>query len=135
MTDHFTHVQDAPSRTYTAHCSHVSAVSFAYDNRWLVSVGGADRAICQWVLEANACEERESVGFAAVPTLTVLAPPHDTAVELAHVEYAEDGEELEEIQEAVVMDVAVEQVAKVQPWVLAIQVVTSNIKYALPFRL
>lgn len=121
-------VEDAPSRTYTAHSSHVSAVSFTYDNRWLVSVGGADRAVCQWVLEAKARDVRESVGFEAVPKLTVLAPPPDTVVELPHVEYAADGEELEELEEGVLVDSAAEQVAKVELWVLAIQVVTSDIK-------
>ena len=124
-------VEDAPSRTYTAHCSHVSAVSFAYDNRWLVSVGGADRAVCQWVLEAKAREDREGVAFDAVPKLTVLAPPPDKVVELAHVEYAEDGEELEELQEGVMVEDCTGQAPKVAPWVLGIQVVTSDLKYVL----
>jgi hypothetical protein len=106
----------------------VSAVSFAYDNRWLLSVGGADRAVCQWVLEGKASEDRERVAFEPVPKLTVLAPPPHTVVELAHVEYADDGEELEALQEGVLVDAPAEQVAKVQPWVLAVQVVTSDIK-------
>lgn len=127
-------VEDAPSRTYTAHSSHVSAVSFAYDNRWLVSVGGADRAVCQWALEAKAHEEREAVGFDAVPKLTVLAPPPDKVVELAHVEYADDGEELEQLQEGVMAEGTAEENPKVEPWVLGIQVVTSDLKYVVTER-
>lgn len=103
-------------------------MSFAYNNRWLVSVGGADRAVCQWALEAKALEDRESVINEAVPKPTVLAPPPDTVVELAHVEYAEDGEELEELEEGVVIDTATVQEIRMQPWTLGIQVVTSDIK-------
>jgi hypothetical protein len=35
-------------REYTGHASHVIAVRWSPNNRWLVSVGGRDRAVFQW---------------------------------------------------------------------------------------
>lgn len=44
-------------REYTGHASHVMMVRFAPNNRWLVSVGGRDRAVFQWRLVRQVQEQ------------------------------------------------------------------------------
>lgn len=44
-------------RTYLGHCSHVMNVRFSPDNRWVVSVGGKDRAGMQWRVLSVAQDE------------------------------------------------------------------------------
>ncbi|KAG2499991.1 hypothetical protein HYH03_002273 [Edaphochlamys debaryana] len=50
-------IEDAPGRTYLGHCSHVMNVRFSPDNRWVVSVGGKDRAGMQWRVLREAQDE------------------------------------------------------------------------------
>ncbi|GFH12276.1 uncharacterized protein HaLaN_07928, partial [Haematococcus lacustris] len=50
-------IEDAPYRAYLGHCSHVMAVRVAPHNRWVVSVGGKDRAAMQWRLLASATDD------------------------------------------------------------------------------
>ncbi|PNH12713.1 Lipoxygenase y domain-containing protein 1 [Tetrabaena socialis] len=50
-------VEDAPDRTYLGHCSHVMNVRFSPDNRYVVSVGGNDRAGMQWRVLREAQDE------------------------------------------------------------------------------
>ncbi|GLC44364.1 hypothetical protein PLESTF_000049800 [Pleodorina starrii] len=57
-------IEDAPCRTYLGHCSHVMNVRFSPDNRWVVSVGGKDRAGMQWRVLREAQDE-----------VVVLKPP------------------------------------------------------------
>jgi hypothetical protein len=44
-------------RDYAGHASHVMMVRFAPNNRWLVSVGGRDRAVFQWRLVRQVQDE------------------------------------------------------------------------------
>lgn len=39
---------DAPYKCFRAHASHVMCVRFLCDDRRVISVGGRDRAVCQW---------------------------------------------------------------------------------------
>jgi hypothetical protein len=106
-------------------------VSFSYDNRWLVSVGGADHAVCQWMLEAKAQDERQlcaRVAFANKPT--VLAPEPHAAFELTHVDFAADGTELALLQEQTLREPAPADMPRVETWQVSLQVVTSDVKYA-----
>ncbi|KXZ56858.1 hypothetical protein GPECTOR_1g774 [Gonium pectorale] len=48
---------NALCRTYLGHCSHVMNVRFSPDNRWVVSVGGKDRAGMQWRVLKEAQDE------------------------------------------------------------------------------
>ena len=41
-------VPRADHRPYGGHSSHVTNVSFTYNDRWLISTGGEDRAVFQW---------------------------------------------------------------------------------------
>ncbi|GFR41097.1 hypothetical protein Agub_g1741 [Astrephomene gubernaculifera] len=50
-------VEDAPCRTYLGHCSHVMNVRFSPDNRYVLSVGGKDRAGMQWRVLREAQDE------------------------------------------------------------------------------
>ncbi|CAK8677759.1 unnamed protein product [Clavelina lepadiformis] len=36
-------------RKYTGHAAHVTNVRFSFDDRWLISTGGADHAVFQWL--------------------------------------------------------------------------------------
>ena len=40
--------EDAPSRAYCGHSSHVMGVRFSADDKYVVSAGGKDRALLQW---------------------------------------------------------------------------------------
>uniref|UniRef100_A0A8C7XA49 EMAP like 4 n=1 Tax=Oryzias sinensis TaxID=183150 RepID=A0A8C7XA49_9TELE len=46
--------QTAPSRKYSAHSSHVTNVSFLYNDSHLISTGGKDTSIMQWRLVGKA---------------------------------------------------------------------------------
>ncbi len=44
-------VKNAPRKSYNGHSSHVLNVSFVWDDRMLVTVGGHDNCAISWVVE------------------------------------------------------------------------------------
>lgn len=46
----FNSVPQAPSHEYGGHSSHVTNVAFLHDNSHLISTGGKDTSIQQWVV-------------------------------------------------------------------------------------
>lgn len=88
-----------------------------------MSVGGRDRAVCQWVVEPKAPT------YEAVPAermqLAVLAPPPKRAVAAEVTEYAL-GSRLVPVQEGVLEVPA--RAMDVAPALLSVSVVTSDIR-------
>lgn len=41
-------MRQAPSHLSSGHSSHVTNVSFLYDDSYLVSIGGKDMSVMQW---------------------------------------------------------------------------------------
>lgn len=96
--------------------------------RWVVSVGGRDRAVCQWRVDGRAKEARAvPAGAAALP---VLAPPPHHMVELTTVEYTAAGDAaaapVEGTLEAPARRAAVETIP------LSLTITTSDLKCVLP---
>ena len=77
-------VDEAPSRIYYGHSSHVMGTRFSCDDKWLVSTGGHDRAVFIWSLDPgmHASEvEHEVSPEEALQYHPPVAPPRTQAPE------------------------------------------------------
>jgi hypothetical protein len=78
---------DAPFRAYKGHASHVTCVRFSCDDTRVLSAGGKDRALLQFIthgvrlqphvstVASSADGEQQSVATARPPTLQTLQEP------------------------------------------------------------
>ena len=98
--------------------------------RWVVSVGGRDRAVCQWAVEARA------PGYHSVPAermqLAVLAPPPKRTDAAEVIEYAA-GARLSPVQDGPLEAPA--QAVQPAPVLLSVSVVTSDLRCGAHTRL
>jgi hypothetical protein len=95
--------------------------------RWLISVGGADRTVCQWIVQATGRDQKAVTGPPLQPL--VLAPPPRFIVDMGVIEYAADGSALEDLEEGVV-DEPPAVVDKAETLLVSVVAVTADAKCA-----
>lgn len=73
--------QQAPSHKYSAHSSHVTNVSFLYNDSHLISTGGKDTSIIQWrLVEKNTLSLSDGLISNSTPRRAdpIIVPPPPT---------------------------------------------------------
>lgn len=91
-----------------------------------MSVGGRDRAICQWAVEPHGRDQQRIPGSSA--QLAVLAPSPMHIIDMQTVEFTGSGEPMAQLEEGT-LDAPARQ-ERANTMLVALTVITSDIKFA-----